>query len=317
MKTKVVYVLVSQESDYYYEMLLLSYYSLRLHHPKDDTEVLLVMDTETNRRLIDKKSPIINEVTPIVVDIPGEYTVMQRSRYLKTTLRQRVHGNFLYLDCDTLICEPLNEIDKTTSDIAMVFSNNRGGQRSGHAKHRCEKAGFYKLENQPYYNGGVIYSKSSPTSNQFFELWHQLWNYSLMNGIPQDQPALCQTNMDLKHPIEVLSDIWNCQILYRETDNIFQKAKIIHYYCKESLVRSMILQHIKKMEKPDTLFFFIINNPRTIGYLLFTMSDTRLEQYVSQNNLFNLKERNPPFFRLMIPFSRILEKPVRIISKIM
>ena len=38
MRTKIVYVLVSQETDYYYEMLQLSLYSLRLYHPNDVVE---------------------------------------------------------------------------------------------------------------------------------------------------------------------------------------------------------------------------------------------------------------------------------------
>ena len=93
MRTKIVYVLVSQESDYYYEMALLSLYSLRLHHPKDVVQI--VMDEDTHQRLTAMESPILSSATPIVVSIPERFTVMQRSRYLKTKLTEIIEGDLL------------------------------------------------------------------------------------------------------------------------------------------------------------------------------------------------------------------------------
>ena len=143
MRTKIVYVLVSQETDYYYEMLLLSLYSLLLYHPKGDAEVEVVMDEDTHQRLVGKKAEMLNDVTPIVVSIPPEYTVMQRSRYLKTQLRQLVKGDFLFLDCDTLICDRLDDVDNIKANVAMVSDANYILKKcSPYARELCKRAGF-------------------------------------------------------------------------------------------------------------------------------------------------------------------------------
>ena len=103
MKTKIVYVLVSQESDFYYEMLLLSLHSLRLYHSREDTEVVVVMDQDTHTRLQEMRATLLKEITPLPVDVPSDYSIKQRSRYLKTNLRELLRGDFLYLDTDTVL----------------------------------------------------------------------------------------------------------------------------------------------------------------------------------------------------------------------
>ena len=49
MKTKIIYVLVSNENDCYLEQALVSIYSLRLYNP--DANLLLLVDEETSRTL--------------------------------------------------------------------------------------------------------------------------------------------------------------------------------------------------------------------------------------------------------------------------
>ena len=124
MNTKVVYVLVSNKNDYYVEMLQLSLYSLRIFHPDDIVEV--VMDEKTYSRLVKQKHRLLADVKPIVVEIPKEYSLMQRSRYLKTRLREIIVGDFLYLDTDTVVAGPLGEVDHFSGVIAAVWDNHDG-----------------------------------------------------------------------------------------------------------------------------------------------------------------------------------------------
>ena len=121
MNTKVVYVLVSNKNDYYVEMLQLSLYSLRMFHPEDIVEV--VMDEKTYSRLVKQRHRLLVDVKPIVVEIPTEYSLMQRSRYLKTRLREIIVGDFLYLDTDTVIADSLAAIDDFQWDMAAVLDN--------------------------------------------------------------------------------------------------------------------------------------------------------------------------------------------------
>ena len=69
MKTKIVYVLVSDEKDLYLEQAWLSVYSLRLHNPT--AYVVVLMDDNTERSLVGKRNKFCELVTEIkVVDVP-------------------------------------------------------------------------------------------------------------------------------------------------------------------------------------------------------------------------------------------------------
>lgn len=314
MKTKVVYVLVSEETDYYYEMTRLSLQSFRLYHPKDRVEV--VMDEQTHRRLTDRNDKILDDVIPIVVEIPMEYSVMQRSRFLKTQLRVIIDGDFLYLDVDTLACERLDDIDATGADLAMVSNGNVGLlSGKGFDKAVCDKAGFLQLEGEPYFNGGVMYVKDTPDAYIFFDNWHRLWKQSLYNGVPQDQPALCQTNMELGHPIREISGYWNCQISRNEAQPFARQAKIIHYFTYSDLVKSMLLKHLRDASYNDAIIDTIIKNPRDVGYLMLSMTDERLHQYVD-SDLTYIFESNPPLYRTLVRMSHFLAKPIVFGSKL-
>ena len=305
MKTKIVYVLVSQETDYYYEMLLLSLYSLRLYHPKKDAEVEVVMDEDTYQRLVDKKAEMLNDVTPIVVPIPPEYTVMQRSRYLKTQLRKFVKGDFLYIDCDTLICESLADIDKMETNIAMVAdADGEVKKQTPYAIELCKRAGFQNVNNQPYFNGGVIFAKDNTCVHLFFEKWYHLWRKSLSNGVPQDQPALCQANIDLNYSISELSEIWNSQMGYVSEVGL-NKSKILHYFShQKTIMRLMVFESVRKGFQTNALGE-LINNPRTIGVSAFSISDSRLMPFLLSNS-FYIYDNIPSLHRITIYYNRFL-----------
>ena len=231
MKTKIVYVLVSCEDDYYYEMFLLSYHSLRLHHSKEETEVCLVMDNETDKRLIDKGAAFLDSVTPITIDIPEKYSVMQRSRYLKTSLRTIINGDFLYLDTDTIICDRLDEIDRLDGEICAVVDNHGGGCIDVQVDATPEELGWKNLVGTKHYNGGVLYAKDTTNVSLFFEQWHRYWEHGASFNINYDQLSLRKTNLESSLKISELDGVWNCQVL-RESSSPFRKdAKILHFQC--------------------------------------------------------------------------------------
>ena len=117
MKTKIVYVVISDEDDYYLEQALVSVYSVRLYNP--NSQILLLIDSETNATIVGKREAILQYVSQkIVIDVPKQYSKMQKSRFLKTTLRQYIEGDFLFIDSDTIITGDLSDIDDISFDIA-------------------------------------------------------------------------------------------------------------------------------------------------------------------------------------------------------
>lgn len=319
MKTKIVYVLVSEETDYYYEMVLLSLYSLRLYHPNGDTEVELVMDEASYQRLVDKRAAILDDVTPIVVPIPPEYTKMQRSRYLKTQLRQLVKGAFLYIDNDTIICNRLDEIDEESADVAMVADVNSDLLliANQHSIDRCNAAGFPDVIGKPYFNSGVAFVKDTDAAYNFFIKWHVNWQKSMMQGVNYDQPALCQSNIESDYIVKELSGVWNCQIFCNGAINYLKGKKIIHYYTLfNSCSKKILFDQIRTKGYVDDYFCALTCNPSyDLCISVFTANERLVYGYLF-SEMFSVYVNTPSLFKLYISMSRFLRKPVVILWKL-
>ncbi|MBQ0060663.1 MAG: hypothetical protein KBT15_02660 [Bacteroidales bacterium] len=122
INTKVVYVLVSCESDYYCEQLLMSLFSLKYYNP--DVDVELITDSKTYQSFVGNRAMIKKDCNRTrVFDLPNELNREQKSRYLKTNLRNLIHGNYLFLDTDTIITGSIAEIDNLRCDVGAVLDS--------------------------------------------------------------------------------------------------------------------------------------------------------------------------------------------------
>lgn len=81
MKTKIVYVVTSDETDVYLEQALLSVFSLRKHNPNAYVE--FVVDQDTDATIAGKREEIMKYIdNKVVVNVPEEYNKVCRSRWL-------------------------------------------------------------------------------------------------------------------------------------------------------------------------------------------------------------------------------------------
>lgn len=230
MKTQIVYVLVSSEKDVFLEELWASVWSLRQFHP--EVTVNVVADHSTADR-IDSNTELKKLITNIVVpEVPEHYTPKQRSRELKTRIREFVKGDFLYIDTDTIICKPLDKIDNCEYDVAGVPDSNAwlddhpfkkgmvGSVKSVFGNDITHKG--YLI------NGGVIYAKDNAIAHELFKRWNKNWTYSCFEkGHSQDQPALWQSDFEMGNIISILPDIYNCQVSM--SLQYFADAAIVHF----------------------------------------------------------------------------------------
>ncbi len=244
MNTKIVYVLVSNENDYYVEMLQLSLYSLRLYHP--DIIVEIVMDERTYTRLEKLKSPLITDAKPIVVGVPDKYSTIQRSRYLKTQLREIIKGDFLYLDTDIVIGGSLNAIDTFPYEIAAVLDNHNG--EISDAQIKSEPDNWVVEFHDKQFNGGVLFVKDSLNSHRLFNQWHENWEYGVSKGCNFDQPALRKAIIDLSIGVYELDGRWNCQV-NRSSSIEYQKEALILHYQRAGYYVSKVCREIRKRGK--------------------------------------------------------------------
>ena len=223
MKSKLVYVLVSDETDYYYEMFQMSLLSFRLFHPGE--VVVVIMDPFTYGRLKTKLSDVGVELK-VVEDIPYGYSRMQCSRFLKTKMRTLICGDFLYIDNDTFVCESLDEIDTLRGSMGVVLENH--GDICDYENSFYPKEWDYVLQAK-HYNGGVLAVKDQEEAYRFFDLWHKNWTYCVNKGCSFDQPSLRKTVLESGCLIEELDGRWNCQVSRQASLAYQSTAKILHY----------------------------------------------------------------------------------------
>lgn len=243
MKTQIVYVLVSSEKDVFLEELWTSVWSLRQFHPRTsptpskggvpfDNVVKVIVDDKTNEYI--HQFPALVELLDeiVVVTTPEYYTPKERSRELKTRIREVIKGDFFYIDTDTVICKPLDEIDNCEYDVAGIPDSNVWLEGNPFAKGMTGnvKSIFGKeITHRGYLiNGGVIYAKDNAVAHELFERWNKNWTYSCFEkGNSQDQPALWQSDFEMGNIIKTLPDIYNCQVSM--SLQYFADAAIVHF----------------------------------------------------------------------------------------
>lgn len=229
MRTKVVYILVSSPADYYTEQTVFSMASLRKHNPA--VKVSLVCDRKTYGSLAGARA-LVKEMTDevIVRDFPETIDPKRRSRILKTTLREIVSGDYLFLDSDTVVCRSLEEIDSCDFQLGMAYDCNRKSLLDDSDRdtiERCSKICEASIKGMPYFNSGVILARDTAEVHSFYHEWHKEWDVSQRAGVVLDQPALCIANINSGLMIGGLDASWNSQIKYSGGP---EKARIIHYF---------------------------------------------------------------------------------------
>ena len=236
MKTKIVYVLTSSENDVLLEQLSLSLYSLKYYNP--NSEVYLVVDQDTYSSIKNDRNNIREFLTDIIpVKTPDEYNNMLRSRWLKTSLREYIKGDYLFVDSDTIIADDLEECDNWTCDIAAVIDRhipvNKAHQYYDYICNRAKDTGWiFETSDSNYFNSGVMFVKDNESTHAFYKKWHEYWLEGIKHQVFQDQPTLGKVNKEQGYIIKELNGVWNCQIMANGI-KFLSTSKIIHYFNAE------------------------------------------------------------------------------------
>lgn len=233
MNTKLVYVVISNDQDIYLEQAWASAYSARYYNP--NAYIVFFTDEETKKNILQtpRKSvmTIINEI--ITIPFQEKFNNMQRSRYIKTNLRNLIEGDILFIDTDTVITKNIEEIDKWQINIGAVQDLHCSFDKFPFAE-EVRKAikkiyGINQINPQTeYFNSGVLYIKDTPESRSFFSAWHKNWKYSLSQGVSTDQQSLIKTVNDMPNIITPISGNYNCQIL--GSIQYLHTSKIVHFF---------------------------------------------------------------------------------------
>ena len=168
---------------------------MRLHNP--DVEVIALIDEKTKLGLTGKRSGYEKLVSEIkVINAPNGFSQKETSRWIKTSARNHLSGDFLYIDCDTIITEKLEHEFPKNIKMGAVLDTHVPLSVHHQKKEflRQITASRFEEENQPtnYFNSGVIFCRETPETVNFYKSWNELWIKSNTHGIYADQPSLNQ-----------------------------------------------------------------------------------------------------------------------------
>lgn len=318
MKTKIVYAVVSDEKDVYMEEVFLSTYSLRRHNP--DAFVELVVDSKTDATIKGDREKMLKYVNKkTVVNVPGHYNKVQTSRYLKTSLRQTVEGDFLFIDSDTIVTDSLAEADSLTGNVMMVLDYHVSLQQRYNAKsvrRRLKATDVDWSIEMPYYNSGIMYVKDCEESRRLFEVWHEKWKNNVeIAGIHFDQIPLAYANEVTSHLITELDGVWNCQIMNNGLP-FLNRAKIIHYFMSFASIRAakpyrfhdkQLLLDIRKEGDIPTYIADMIDRAKEM-FLIPNQIAAGSETALLNNSLYKLYISHPRTYSLFNTIARYILK---------
>ena len=261
MKTKVLYVLISDSSDYYAEQLFVSILSLRRNSPGAIVSILTDRATKDQLPGRGKAGPQLIEAPDEWIEVDLDFSLPKklRSRMLKTGMRHYVNGTFLFIDCDTIIARPLDSIDNCPAELAFCLDHHCPFQEAVDVRSfiisDAKKLGTDLSDCPFYFNSGVILAKDTPAVRGFFERWQEEYLKGYEKGVTVDQPSLAKTINEYPLSVDELEAKWNCQLLYGARH--LGETIIFHYF------GGLIYLPSPGFGRP----LYILNNPSTLSQI--------------------------------------------------
>jgi len=254
MKLTLCYVLVSTPDDYFAEMATVSMWTAR--HVMPECRVVLLMDPQTARSMSGVRAmcrDLADE--PRVVPVGDTDDPMTRSRWIKTTMRQHVAGDFLYLDVDAVPVKDLSLLLNEPGPVAAALDGNTSASKFVFKD--FERLTFERMNwpfpIRPYFNSGVMWIRDHPDAHALFKEWHRLWQLARRAAPPKDQPALNYANQRLGGVIRELPPQMNA--LFPAFLGGVKGARVLHYI------------GIRFEERDDTIFHRVVKHLRAEGQI--------------------------------------------------
>ncbi len=210
-------------------MTRISIASLRLTNPR--FKITIVLDEISEGILRKSSDPLLREVDKIIViNTPNGNNVF-RNRHIKTRLGTLIRGPFLFLDSDTIIRGDISAIFNFNGDVAGVpnLSQKVIENQIWSQDLKTLRKMHWKIRDDYYVNGGVLFFNANRKTFSFFESWHSKWLQSNEKlELYRDQPALNSAIYDSSIRLNILPNIYNAQ--FRSNPSVVKNAMIWHYY---------------------------------------------------------------------------------------
>jgi hypothetical protein len=228
-RLKIVYVLCTEQVDYLY---LLAANATLTKVAAPELELTCVVDRKTFEFASASGFRFRDWVKTVTVVEAPEATPQLNSRYLKTTLRKHVQGDFLFLDLDAVLAsrELLQRLDCPCAGAAQNLDHLRlipeFPQEIGRTIY--EPMGW-EHPFLPYVNTGVLFCRDNPQAHRLFATWHQRWKEQTERlGTCLDQPSFNRVMWEQPECLTVMPRAFNAAV---DVDPDFAAgAWVYHYY---------------------------------------------------------------------------------------
>lgn len=243
MQCKFVYTLISTGEDYYTEQFAVSAFSLKYYNTS--ANIILITDQRTiddiHSHQMDNLLQNIDEV--IIAETDSSFNGMQRSRQLKTSVRNLVEGDILFIDTDTIITGKVEFVDGIDNMII-------GAVYDGHHKKAVIKfnekvkgvmdAMAWNMSSiLEYFNSGIIYIKDCKETREFYKKWNANWIQTKNLGYNYDQLSFAFTNIEFNNIIKPLPFYFNTQV-NSSSLLLISNALILHLFYGSNKTRKIV-----------------------------------------------------------------------------
>ncbi|MCF0221539.1 MAG: hypothetical protein HUK19_04520 [Fibrobacter sp.] len=228
--TKYLFVLTSSPKDFYCEQTIVAIASLRAHNP--GAFVTVLTDDKTAATLTGNRAALKEIVDELkVMELDEKLSPMLRSRFLKTSMRNMVEGDFLFLDSDIAVVGDLAIPLEWSGKIHAVLDFHTNLSKAINRRKVLKNAknmGFSPILNDQLFNSGVIYAPDNDDCHKFFEKWHELWQHCVSRDFPYDMASFAEADYSFGYAIKEMSGEWNCQLAYAK--KFIPNGKVFHFF---------------------------------------------------------------------------------------
>lgn len=242
----ICYVLTSSGDDIYAAMASISATAVRRLYP--GAHIVLLCDEVTEPRLTQKNAAILSLTDRVVrvetgIDKPG-----LRSRFVKTSMRQIIDGDFVFLDADVVPVRGFDAIASGRADVAAARDTFHVGQNEWYSwrllLRHCRShpgpaksdgiRGVYRemgwaFPTRLYLNTGVIFFRDTPAARRLGQRWHERWCQASAAGHHMDQFAF-NSSLDSLPDVKPRVLPYRYNAMVRFSPWFAHRAKLLHFH---------------------------------------------------------------------------------------
>ncbi|MGE3539934.1 MAG: hypothetical protein AB7N91_21180 [Candidatus Tectimicrobiota bacterium] len=264
---KVCYVVSASGWDQYAQMACVSASVVKRWHPH--AQITVLADEITFSQWRHAPNKLLETADHVIaVDTGNLPSAGQRSRFIKTSMRQYIEGDFLFLDVDTLPLGPLEHLLTQSEPLGAALELNKDIDEHffPHDLAPLYERLHWRHPAVPYFNSGVLVVRDCQDAYQLFLDWHSKWKLSVAAGVYYDQPALNSALFEGNYAVRILSPSFNAMISYFYNPWLFRGAHIAHFFAANPIGGTLLFHLTDHLVKTGSIDWEMYDQCRREGH---------------------------------------------------